>query len=56
MTILGNTTIGEGSIIQAGSVVVNNIPPLSIAGGGIPPLYFQKEMKNTTISVKKWVK
>ena len=33
VTILGNTTIGEGSIIQAGSVVVNDIPPLSIAGG-----------------------
>ena len=32
VTILGNTTIGEGSIIQAGSVVVNDIPPLSIAG------------------------
>jgi acetyltransferase-like isoleucine patch superfamily enzyme len=31
--ILGGVTIGEGSIIQAGSVVVSDIPPLSIAGG-----------------------
>jgi len=31
--ILGGVTIGEGSIIQAGSVVVKDIEPLSIAGG-----------------------
>ncbi len=41
VTILGNTTIGEGSIIQAGSVVVNDIPPLSIAGGH-PAAVFSK--------------
>jgi len=33
VTILAGVTIGEGSIIQAGSVVVNDIPKLSIAGG-----------------------
>lgn len=31
--ILGGTTIGEGAIIQAGSVVVNDIPKYAIAGG-----------------------
>lgn len=31
--ILGGVTIGEGAIIQAGSVVTHDIPPLSIAGG-----------------------
>lgn len=31
--ILPGTDIGDGSIIQAGSVVVGKIPPLSIAGG-----------------------
>lgn len=31
--ILGGVTIGEGAIIQAGSVVVNNIPDYAIAGG-----------------------
>jgi acetyltransferase-like isoleucine patch superfamily enzyme len=31
--ILGGVTIGEGAIIQAGAVVVKNIPSLSIAGG-----------------------
>ena len=31
--VTGNVTIGEGAIIAAGSVVVNDIPPLAIAGG-----------------------
>ncbi len=31
--VLGGVTIGEGAIIQAGAVVVNDIPPLAIAGG-----------------------
>ncbi|QMS84533.1 acyltransferase [Candidatus Xianfuyuplasma coldseepsis] len=31
--ILGGVTIGEGAIIQAGSVVVNDIPAYAIAGG-----------------------
>jgi acetyltransferase-like isoleucine patch superfamily enzyme len=31
--ILGGVTLGEGSIIQAGSVVVSDIPKYAIAGG-----------------------
>lgn len=31
--ILGGVRIGEGAIIQAGSVVVKDIPPMAIAGG-----------------------
>lgn len=31
--VLGGVTIGEGAIIQAGSVVVSDIPPCAIAGG-----------------------
>ena len=31
--VLGWTNIGEGVIIQAGSVVVSNIPKYAIAGG-----------------------
>ena len=31
--ILGGVKIGEGAIIQAGSVVTKNIPPYAIAGG-----------------------
>lgn len=33
VVVIGNVTIGEGAIIQVGSVVVKDIPPLSIAGG-----------------------
>ncbi len=33
VTVLPGVTIGEGSIIQAGSVVVSNIPKCAIAGG-----------------------
>jgi len=33
VTILGGVTIGDGAIIQAYSTVVNDIPPLGIAGG-----------------------
>ncbi len=31
--ILGGVTVGEGAIIQAGAVVVSDIPPCAIAGG-----------------------
>ena len=31
--ILGGVTIGEGAVIQAGSVVCKDVPPLAIAGG-----------------------
>jgi len=33
VTLLPGVEIGEGAIIQAGSVVTKSIPPLSIAGG-----------------------
>lgn len=33
VTVLGGVTIGEGAIIQAGSVVVSDIPQCAIAGG-----------------------
>lgn len=33
VTVLGGVTIGEGAIIQAGAVVVNDIPRCAIAGG-----------------------
>jgi acetyltransferase-like isoleucine patch superfamily enzyme len=33
VTILGGVTIGEGAIIQAGAVVVKDVPKYGIAGG-----------------------
>lgn len=31
--VLGGVTIGEGAIIQAGSIVVRDVPPLAVVGG-----------------------
>lgn len=31
--VLAGVSIGEGAVIQAGSVVVSDIPPLAVAGG-----------------------
>ena len=33
VTVVGDLTIGEGSIIAAGAVVTKDVPPLSIVGG-----------------------
>ena len=43
--ILGGVTIGEGAIIQAGSVVCKSIPPYAIAGGhpAVPFKYRNQE-------------
>jgi len=43
--ILGGVTIGEGAIIQAGSVVVKSVPKLAIAGGhpAVPFKYRDEE-------------
>lgn len=33
VTVLGGISIGEGAVIQAGSVVVKDIPPMAVVGG-----------------------
>lgn len=50
--ILGGVTIGEGSIIQAGSVVCTDIPPLAIAGGH-PAKVFKYRNKEHYDGLKK---
>ena len=42
--ILGGVTIGEGAIIQAGSVVVNDIPDFKIAGGNPAKVFKERNM------------
>jgi len=42
--ILGGVTIGEGTIIQAGSVVVTDIPKYSIAGGHPAKVFKQRDI------------
>lgn len=41
--VLGGVTIGDGAIIQAGSVVVSDIPPLAIAGGHPARVFGQRD-------------
>ncbi|WP_276320493.1 acyltransferase [Corallincola luteus] len=50
--ILGGVTIGEGAIIQAGSVVVKDIPPNAIAGGH-PCTVFSTRNKKHYSELKK---
>lgn len=46
VTLLPGVKIGEGVIIQAGSVVVNDIPPLAIAGGHPARVFSQRDDKH----------
>ena len=50
--VVPGITIGEGAIIQAGSVVVSNIPPLAIAGGH-PAKVFKYRNKEHYFKLKK---
>lgn len=50
--ILGGVHIGEGAIIQAGAVVVNDIPPYAIAGGN-PAKVFKYRDKEHFLELKK---
>jgi acetyltransferase-like isoleucine patch superfamily enzyme len=44
--ILGGVTIGEGAIIQAGSVVVSNIPKYAIAGGHPAKVFSNRDIEH----------
>lgn len=44
--IIGGVTIGEGSIIQAGAVVVKNIPQYSICGGNPAIPFSQRNIEH----------
>ena len=50
--ILPGVTVGEGAIIQAGSVVVNTIPDFAIAGGH-PARVFSYRDKAKYIKLKE---
>jgi len=49
--VLGGVEIGEGAIIQAGAVVVYNIPDFAIAGGN-PAKVFKYRNKQTYLELK----
>ena len=44
--ILGGVTIGEGAIIQAGSVVVSDIPDYAIAGGHPAKIFKYRDVEH----------
>lgn len=44
--ILGGCTIGEGAIIQAGAVVVKDIPKYGIAGGNPAKVFKYRDIKH----------
>ena len=44
--ILGSVRIGEGAIIQAGSVVVKDIPAYAIAGGHPAIVFSQRDIQH----------
>lgn len=44
--VLGEATIGEGAIIQAGSVVVGEIPKCSIAGGAPAKVFKYRDVEH----------
>lgn len=50
--VVGDVTIGEGAIIQAGSVVIKDIPPCGIAGGH-PAKTFMYRDKDHYYKLKK---
>ena len=52
VTVLPGVTIGEGAIIQAGSVIRNSIPPLGIAGGN-PAIVFSSRDEEHYYKLKK---
>ena len=46
VTILGGVHIGEGAILQAGSVIVNDVPRLGIAGGNPAQIFKYRDEKH----------
>lgn len=50
--ILGGVKIGEGAIIQAGAVIIKDIPPLAIAGGN-PAKVFKERNRIHYYSLKE---
>lgn len=44
--ILGGVRIGEGAIIQAGAVVVSDVPPYAIAGGNPAKVFKYRDIEH----------
>ena len=53
VTIIGDVTIGEGAIIQVGSVVVSDIPKCAIAGGHPARVFASRNVEKYTRLVRQ---
>jgi len=51
-SILGGVTIGQGSIVAAGSVVTKDVSPNSIVGG-VPAKFIRSRVDNEGLSGKE---
>jgi maltose O-acetyltransferase len=47
-TILGDVTIGEGSVVMAGAVVTRDVPPYAVVGGVPAKVLRYRELQNPT--------
>lgn len=56
-TIIGEVNIGDGAIIGAGALVVDNVPPYAVVGGvpaKIIKYRFEKDMIEKLLKIKWW--
>lgn len=53
ITVLGGVTIGEGAIVQAGSVVVKNVPKYAIVGGHPATVFACRDVEHYIKLVKE---
>jgi chloramphenicol O-acetyltransferase type B len=54
VTIIGKVTIGEGAIVQAGAVVVKDVPPFAIVGGNPAQIFKYRNIEHyNNLKIKK---
>jgi virginiamycin A acetyltransferase len=56
-TIIGEVTIGDGAIIGAGALVVDDVPPYAVVGGvpaKVIKYRFEKNQIDSLLKIKWW--
>ena len=46
VTVLGGVRLGEGAIVQAGAVVVTDVPPCAVAGGNPAKVFKYRDIRH----------
>ena len=52
-SILGGVTIGDGAVIQAGSVVIKDVPSGAIVGGNPAKVFKERDMEHFNLLLEK---